>query len=150
MLLPLASGIGRAPRDSVSTTSAGCGSGLPRQDGRALLALAAAASACRVPLADLRRPTRGHPRISYARHLGAYLAHVALGQTLTQVGRTIARDRTTIRHACHRIEDARDDRAFDYALSRLEEGLGAVSAAIAQDMTSFCHDGAPSCGEGAR
>ena len=104
------------------------------QDDRSLLALAAAAAACQVPLAELRRPTRGHPRIAYARHVGAYLAHVALGQSLTQVGRTLARDRTTIRHACHRIEDARDDARLDYALSRLEGGLGAIAAALAEDM----------------
>ena len=49
-----------------------------------------------------------------------YLSHVACGQSLTDVGRIFARDRTTVAHACARIEDLRDDRRFDRVLDLLE------------------------------
>ena len=40
--------------------------------------------------------------------------------TLTEVGQVFARDRTTVAHACTRVEDLRDDPAFDRALELLE------------------------------
>ena len=49
-----------------------------------------------------------------------YLAHVAFGLTLTEVGQVFARDRTTVAHACSLIEDLRDDLAFDRSLELLE------------------------------
>ena len=39
-----------------------------------------------------------------------YLAHVTCGLSLTEVGEVFARDRTTVAHACGRVEDLRDDR----------------------------------------
>ena len=49
-----------------------------------------------------------------------YLAHVTCGLSLTEVGQVFARDRTTVAHACSRVEDQRDDPAFDRALELLE------------------------------
>ncbi len=49
-----------------------------------------------------------------------YLAHVALGITMRDVGGLFARDRTTVAHACGVIEDKRDEPAFDRALELLE------------------------------
>jgi chromosomal replication initiation ATPase DnaA len=52
-----------------------------------------------------------------------YLAHVHFGLTLSQVGRNFGRDRTTVAHACARIEDSRDDPTVDTVLSCLESAL---------------------------
>jgi chromosomal replication initiation ATPase DnaA len=49
-----------------------------------------------------------------------YLAHVSCGLSLTAVGQVFARDRTTVAHACGRVEDLRDDPAFDRCLELLE------------------------------
>jgi chromosomal replication initiation ATPase DnaA len=49
-----------------------------------------------------------------------YLAHVACAASLAAVGRTFGRDRTTAGHACRRIEDRRDDFAFDALVASLE------------------------------
>lgn len=64
--------------------------------------------------------TRGRAPIAFARQIAMYLSHVACGQSLTDVGRIFARDRTTVAHACARIEDMRDDRRFDRVLDLLE------------------------------
>ena len=58
-----------------------------------------------------------------------YLAHVVLGLTLTEVGQVFARDRTTVAYACGRVEDLRDDLAFDRSLELLEGVLRALALA---------------------
>lgn len=73
-----------------------------------------------VSQADLSRPTRGKAPIARARQAGMYLAHVACGLNLTDVGSIFARDRTTVAHACAVIEDLRDDPVFDRAVTLLE------------------------------
>ena len=61
--------------------------------------------------------------IARARQFAIYLHHVALGETLTTCARLFARDRATVRHACARIEDMRDDPHFDFTTMRLEMAL---------------------------
>jgi hypothetical protein len=73
-----------------------------------------------VSLAEIAAPTRGSPRAARARHLAMYLAHVSFGLPLTIVATGFARDRTTAVYACRKIEDKRDDPAFDAALNDLE------------------------------
>lgn len=69
---------------------------------------------------DISRATRGRARIAMARQVGMYLAHVALGFTMREVGLLFARDRTTVAHACGVVEDRRDDPDFDRTLELLE------------------------------
>jgi len=64
--------------------------------------------------------TRGKPAAAFARQVAMYLAHVSFGLSLTEVGNVFARDRTTVAHACCRIEDLRDDPRFDRSLDLLE------------------------------
>ena len=52
-----------------------------------------------------------------------YLANVAFGLGYAQVGAGFGRDRTTVRHACAKIEDARDCAGFDAGLCVLEAAL---------------------------
>jgi len=79
-----------------------------------------AAAHYEVPLAQLRTRRRGSQQSTRARHVAIYLAHVAFGLKLADVGDAFRRDRATAGYACARIEDARDDPAFDAALTGLE------------------------------
>ena len=58
-----------------------------------------------------------------------YLAHVAYGLTLTQVGILFGRDRTTVAYACRIIEDRRDDCVFDIFLDHLEIAIVGLTSA---------------------
>lgn len=77
---------------------------------------------------DLRRSTRGRANVARARQVAMYLAHVTCGMSLTEVGRTFARDRTTVSHACGVIEDGRDDPTFDRVLELLEQVVNSLVA----------------------
>lgn len=78
------------------------------------------AAAFGLPAAEIDAPTRRSPRTAQSRQLAMYLAHVACAASLAAVGRTFGRDRTTAGHACRRIEDRRDDFAFDALVASLE------------------------------
>jgi hypothetical protein len=78
------------------------------------------APAFAVAHAELWARRRGKPAAAFARQVAMYLAHVECGLTLTEVGRLFARDRTTVAHACSRIEDRRDEAPFDRSLALLE------------------------------
>ncbi len=69
---------------------------------------------------DLLSSQRCAAPVAQARQLAMYLAHVALGLPQTEVARAFQRDRTTVAHACRRIEDLRDVEIFDVEVSRLE------------------------------
>ena len=77
----------------------------------------------RVPAALLLHRSRCRAPIARSRQLAMYLMHTLLGRTMTEVGLYFGRDRTTVAHACGRIEDQRDDLTFDSAVSALEERL---------------------------
>lgn len=62
---------------------------------------------------ELRRPGRSPLGVSRVRQIAMYVTHVVLGLTMHEVGRGFGRDRTTVLHACHLIEDMRDDADFD-------------------------------------
>ncbi len=78
------------------------------------------ASAGNVSVAELFHHSRSRAPIAAIRQLAMYMMHVVLGRSLTQVGRFYGRDRTTVSHACMRIEDMRDDADFDEKLNQLE------------------------------
>ncbi len=73
-----------------------------------------------VALTEIGAPTRRSPQTARARQAAMYLAHVALGVRFASVGEGFGRDRSTASYACRRIEDKRDDPAFDSALDGLE------------------------------
>jgi chromosomal replication initiation ATPase DnaA len=58
-----------------------------------------------------------------ARQVAAYVAHVALGMSVQRIAYAARRDRSTIAHAIHRIEDARDDDKFDLWLESIESAV---------------------------
>ncbi|MDX5361019.1 MAG: DNA replication initiation ATPase [Alphaproteobacteria bacterium] len=76
-----------------------------------------------VPERELRAASRRTARVASARQVCMYLMNVALGMTFVDIGRALGRDRTTAAHAARRVEERRDDPAFDALLDRLERRL---------------------------
>lgn len=67
--------------------------------------------------------SRGVRDIAEARQVAMYLAHVCCRMSLTEVGTMFGRDRTTVAHACLKVECRRDDPNFDRALDVLSWAL---------------------------
>lgn len=84
------------------------------------IALAVAAGWADVPPRTIAVPGRAAGRIARARHLAFYLAHVTLGLSQHDVARRFARHRASIAYGCGRIEEAREEGAFDRAVDLLE------------------------------
>ncbi len=103
---------------------------LPRPDERdaELAALVAhlSAFAVGVQAQELGRMTRCSAAAARARQVAMYLAHTALSWPLSRVAAAFGRDRTTVSHACGRVEDWRDDAGFDARLGELEACLQAM------------------------
>lgn len=93
---------------------------------RAQLALQTVAYAFGVPAHEIDAPTRGAAHAALARHVAIYLTHVAFELSLSRTAAAFGRDRSTAAHACHRIEDRRDDAEFDAKLDDLEACLRAA------------------------
>ena len=68
----------------------------------------------------IRSPKRQALAIARIRQIGMYIANVVLGINMTTVGQGFGRNKSTVIHACHLIEDMRDDEEFDQIVSRLE------------------------------
>lgn len=96
---------------------------------RAAAAVAALVAQRRnIPLELLLHHSRCKPGIAEARMLAMYLVHVVLGRNYSQVGQFFSRDRTTVAHACARIEDLRDEPRFEDEVLAFEAAIGAAGA----------------------
>ncbi len=73
-----------------------------------------------VSAAEIAGHGRSSKAAARARQIAIYLAHVNFNWPLLRVAFAFNRDRTTCGHACHRIEDMREDAAFDARMSVLE------------------------------
>lgn len=73
-----------------------------------------------VPGRDLRSPSRSAVPVSRVRQIAMYVAHVTLRLSMREVGQGFGRDRTTVLHACHLVEDLREDEEFDRIVARVE------------------------------
>jgi hypothetical protein len=70
---------------------------------------------------------RDRRRLScHVRQIAMYVCHVALRLSFSEIGAAFGRDRTTVGHACHVVEDRRDDAAFDEFVSAIERMATAV------------------------
>jgi chromosomal replication initiation ATPase DnaA len=67
--------------------------------------------------------TRGIKAVAQARQAGMYLLHIVFGLTYEEVGLAFGRERTTVAHACAKVEDERDDLLTDMKLETLEDAL---------------------------
>lgn len=69
---------------------------------------------------DLRSNSRCGRPVARVRQIGMYVAHVTLAMTMSEVGRAFGRDRSTVNHACHMIEDMREELEFDRIIQTIE------------------------------
>lgn len=77
--------------------------------------------------AELLAQGRGSLEIARGRQVAMYLAHVGFGMSLARVAAAFGRDRSTVAHACHLVEDLRDNDEFDAWMARLESGIEVVA-----------------------
>lgn len=99
----------------------------------AMEAMTLASIATKVPLAELLARKRTRARVAFARQLAMYLSHVAGRMSLGEIAHEFERDRTTVAHACHSIEDRRECPIFDAQIDILEKELSAQIARIIED-----------------
>jgi chromosomal replication initiation ATPase DnaA len=81
---------------------------------------------------DLRHAGRSSLAVSRVRQVAMYVTHVVLELSMREVGKGFGRDRTTVLHACHQIEDLRDDGEFDAMVATFER---VAKVAFAQNDT---------------
>ena len=61
--------------------------------------------------------------LSHVQQVSMYVCHVVLGLTLTEIGEAFRRDRTTVAHACRKIEDRRDEGGYDRIVEAIETAV---------------------------
>lgn len=93
---------------------------LARDEAAARLAAETASYALGVPVEEIIDRQRGSNAAAFARQVAAYLCHVAFAWSLSRVALAFGRDRSTMAHACHAIEDRREEPQFDLWISGLE------------------------------
>lgn len=69
---------------------------------------------------ELRSPMRCRREIARVRQIGMYVAHTIFRLSMRVVAIGFNRDRSTVMHACHQIEDLRDTQEFDAIVSAFE------------------------------
>jgi chromosomal replication initiation ATPase DnaA len=79
---------------------------------------------------ELQARSRGSARTAFGRQVAMYIAHVACGISLTDVGTLFGRDRTTVSHACSLVEDKRDDPDLDCRLEHLEQAISCLISVL--------------------
>lgn len=73
-----------------------------------------------VPGKEIRAAGRASQGVARMRQIAMYACHVTLQLNLTEIGRGFGRDRSTVQHACHLVEDLRDDEDFDSMVTLVE------------------------------
>lgn len=116
----LAPSVSRPPSGSVSPSQ---GYRLRRSKPCCQIAVAVAAADAGVGVEALLSHSRSTAPVALARQLAMYLAHVGLGLPQAAVAAAFGRDRSTVAHACRRIEELRDAAPFDHKVGRLEACL---------------------------
>ncbi len=103
---------------------------------RAQLIVAAVTLEFGIAYMDVKSKTRGSNDMCFARQLSMYLMNVIYGISLSRIGRTFNRDRSTASHACNVIEDYREDPQLDRKIARLEAFLKASrSIAVSEELS---------------
>ena len=94
------------------------------------------ALSCGVDVGDVRASLRKSD-VAFARQLAMYLCHVSANMSLREISSLFGRDRTTVSHACHAIEDRRDCPTFDRQIDFLEkEFRGRIRAILDEAQRS--------------
>lgn len=78
-------------------------------------------------LSDRMLMRRDRRRLNcHSRQIAIYVCHVVLQVQQRDIADAFGVDRTTVSHACHVVEDRRDDSAFDEFVCVIERMVGAV------------------------
>ena len=85
-----------------------------------------------IPSREIRQSGRSVASINRVRQIGMYVSHVIVGLTMQEVALGFMRDRSTVVHACHLIEDMRDDSEFDGIISTIERIAQAAFGAFSE------------------
>ncbi|MBX9745794.1 MAG: chromosomal replication initiator DnaA [Hyphomonadaceae bacterium] len=97
--------------------------GRAQDEASARLAAGVTAFALNISEEDLLAEPRGSAEVAFGRQVAVYLCHTAFEMSLARVAVAFARDRSTVAHACHVIEDRRDEPQFDLWIGALEAML---------------------------
>ncbi|MGE0741088.1 MAG: helix-turn-helix domain-containing protein [Hyphomonadaceae bacterium] len=89
----------------------------------AQLAAGVVSFALGIPQQIILEDARGSMEAAFARQVAMYLCHVGFELSLSRVAWAFGRDRSTVAHACHTIEDRRDEAQFDTWITTLETML---------------------------
>src|SRR5262245_54955137 len=107
--------------------SGGVGMGLSAKrsddESAARLAAGVASYALGIRQDDILSEARGAVATAFARQVAMYLCHAGFELSLTRVAIAFGRDRSTVSHACHLIEDRREEPLFDLWIGSLEAML---------------------------
>jgi len=106
-----------------------------RDEACARLATEMAGYALGVSPGEITGLDRGGPAVTSARQLAMYLCHVAFELSLGRVALAFGRDRSTVSHACHVIEDRRDEPGYDAWIGSLETALRETPAPRARSAS---------------
>jgi len=106
-------------------------------DARASVLVRIVARSFGVTPCEMFHHSRSRAPIAATRQLAMYMMHVVLGRNLTEVGKFFGRDRTTVSHACIRIEDMRDDLEFDERINQLEHAFEQATFKIASQNSQI-------------
>lgn len=110
-----------------------------RDEAAARLAAGVASYGLEVPVEEIIDPCRGSAPAAFARQVAMYLCHVSFELSLGRIARAFGRDRSTVAHACHQIEDRRDHPGFDDWIAALEGMLREAPAPFAAGPSSELH-----------
>jgi chromosomal replication initiation ATPase DnaA len=91
-----------------------------RDEAAARLAAGVASYGLGVDAEEILGEERGSIATAFARQVAMYLCHIGFELSLTRVAVAFGRDRSTAAHACHLIEDRREDAQFDLWIGALE------------------------------
>lgn len=100
----------------------------------AKLAVDVVSFATGVDVGEMLEGPRGSAGAASARQVAMYLCHVAFELSLARVAEAFERDRSTVAHACHIIEDKRDNEGFDAWVASLEAMLREAPAPGQPDL----------------
>ncbi len=89
----------------------------------ARLAASVASYALDVAIDDIMDQRRGSAGVAFARQVAVYLCHTGFELSLSRVAAAFERDRSTVAHACHAIEDRREEPHFELWIGALETML---------------------------
>lgn len=78
------------------------------------------------PAHEAQSEERSTARGARARQIAIYLASVVLNWPCERISLAFGRARSTISYACHRVEELRDDPAFDARLESWGAGIGTL------------------------